>query len=424
MTMLLESPLASRTRDFIRFAPGDDGSDSDESLVDDPDLDDDDDASAASPTRGLGAAGAATVAGATDGGDAPPPMAPAPRASRLALLPILTFAVDTDTIPRILPRCLAALVAGDHPGFDAVEIIDCRFDYEFSGGHIDGAVNLLTMDELEQRFFGAGSAGSAGAVLYVFHCEFLVYRGPNMAGRLRLLDRAHNLAHYPALSYPDVVVLDGGYKEFQRLHPSRCGGYVAMSDGAHAETCAALMNRARSDAKLIKRAKLYHFNHPHHALVAAHARLRLYTAVGLAQDKVVKRVRLKRTLFSDGRRPPPTPLFGDLPLTLLMLLVALLALALVFDSLALLLLSDSVPMAFEFPPPSLLAKLLRARLLHTPKEALPMALPFLTLVEDLAALTHSFIDPINDLPVDFSVPMAHKRNLSALTLMLYLFVEE
>ena len=73
-----------------------------------------------------------------------PPLAPAPRESRLLLLSISTFAVDSDTIPRILPLCLAALVAGDHPGFDAVEIIDCRFDYEFRGGHIAGAVNVLT----------------------------------------------------------------------------------------------------------------------------------------------------------------------------------------------------------------------------------------------------------------------------------------
>lgn len=413
--MVLESPLASRTRDFIRFAPGDDGSDSDESLVDDPELDDDDDVPALKHRR-------PSAATAVVEENPHPPLAPAPRESRLLLLSISTFAVDSDTIPRILPLCLAALVAGDHPGFDAVEIIDCRFDYEFRGGHIAGAVNVLTMDALERRFFATGATAKAGVVLYVFHCEFLVYRGPNMAGKLRSLDRAHNIAHYPALSYPDVVVLDGGYKEFQRLHPGRCGGYVAMNDDAHAETCAVLMLRARNDAKLIKRAKLYHFTHPHHALVAAHARLRLYTAVGMAQDKVVKRVRLKRALFSDARRPPPTPLFGDLPLKLLTLLVLLLAL--VFDSLALLVISDAVPMAFEFPPPSLLAKLLRTRLLGTPKEALPMALPFLTLIEDSAALAPSFIDPINDLPVDFAVPMAHKRNLSALTLMLYSFVEE
>ncbi|KAA8907051.1 hypothetical protein DIURU_000735 [Diutina rugosa] len=81
-------------------------------------------------------------------------------------------------------------------------------------------------------------------------------------------------------------------------------------------------------------------------------------------------------------------------------------------------------MAFEFPPPSLSAKSSRARLSGTPKEASPMASPFLTSIEDSAASTPSFIDPINDSPVDFAVPMAHKRNSSALTSMLYSFVEE
>ena len=34
-----------------------------------------------------------------------------------------------------------------------VIIIDCRFDYEFQGGHIQGAMNMTTPNELYDMFF-------------------------------------------------------------------------------------------------------------------------------------------------------------------------------------------------------------------------------------------------------------------------------
>ncbi|XP_065411340.1 M-phase inducer phosphatase 3 isoform X3 [Chrysemys picta bellii] len=49
-------------------------------------------------------------------------------------------------------------------------------------------------------------------IVLVFHCEFSSERGPKMCRYLRAEDRAMN--EYPALHYPELYVLKGGYKEF------------------------------------------------------------------------------------------------------------------------------------------------------------------------------------------------------------------
>jgi len=32
-------------------------------------------------------------------------------------------------------------------------IVDCRYDYEYNGGHIKGAININTKDGIENIFF-------------------------------------------------------------------------------------------------------------------------------------------------------------------------------------------------------------------------------------------------------------------------------
>ncbi|XP_050818299.1 M-phase inducer phosphatase 3 isoform X2 [Gopherus flavomarginatus] len=49
-------------------------------------------------------------------------------------------------------------------------------------------------------------------IVLVFHCEFSSERGPKMCRYLRAEDRAMN--EYPALHYPELYILKGGYKEF------------------------------------------------------------------------------------------------------------------------------------------------------------------------------------------------------------------
>ena len=57
-------------------------------------------------------------------------------------------------------------------------IVDCRFEYEFSGGHIRGAVNINGKDALERRFLSQKLTTSAPVI--IFHCEFSSKRAPDM----------------------------------------------------------------------------------------------------------------------------------------------------------------------------------------------------------------------------------------------------
>lgn len=68
------------------------------------------------------------------------------------------------------------LMKGHFPEISEYQIVDCRYPYEFEGGHIQGATNIYTeegISELVQR------PASQPTVL-IFHCEFSSERGPKM----------------------------------------------------------------------------------------------------------------------------------------------------------------------------------------------------------------------------------------------------
>ncbi|NWR64297.1 MPIP1 phosphatase, partial [Bucorvus abyssinicus] len=99
-------------------------------------------------------------------------------------------------------------------------IIDCRYPYEYEGGHIKGAVNLHMEDDVEE-FLLKKPIKPAGnkRVIIVFHCEFSSERGPRMCRFVRERDRLGN--EYPNLHYPELYILKGGYKDFF----SRCRSF-------------------------------------------------------------------------------------------------------------------------------------------------------------------------------------------------------
>lgn len=69
-------------------------------------------------------------------------------------------------------------------------MIDCRFDYEYDGGHIPGAININTMPAVEDFLLGARvskpdpcmSGDGAKKTILVFHCEFSQKRAPTLYG--------------------------------------------------------------------------------------------------------------------------------------------------------------------------------------------------------------------------------------------------
>lgn len=67
-------------------------------------------------------------------------------------------------------------------------VVDCRFDYEYNGGHIPGAVNINTTAGVEEFFLGTQvklpRPSTSGHVnkktVIVFHCEFSIQRAPTL----------------------------------------------------------------------------------------------------------------------------------------------------------------------------------------------------------------------------------------------------
>ena len=134
-------------------------------------------------------------------------------------------------VPRITGKTLSDMLSGVYDDFfESLFIVDSRYKYEFDGGHIQGAVNINKPEELKSAFFDEIFPNS----IIVFHCEFSHNRGPDMAAIFRGFDRDLNKERYPDLFYPNVYILDGGYKKFYAEHSEWCeGGYVPMLAEEH-----------------------------------------------------------------------------------------------------------------------------------------------------------------------------------------------
>jgi hypothetical protein len=132
---------------------------------------------------------------------------------------------------------MGALLTGkfDHL-YDTITVIDARYPFEFRGGHVRGAINIVHPGPLEEILFANPQGGSRTAL--VFHCEFSQCRGPQMYRHVRGLDRdLHGFAHFPNLHYPEMFLIKDGYRAFSQAFPDLCepSGYVPMTDLRFAE---------------------------------------------------------------------------------------------------------------------------------------------------------------------------------------------
>lgn len=118
-----------------------------------------------------------------------------------------------DAIRRISAKTMVDLLDGHFEEcFDELVIIDCRYPYEFAGGHIPGALNINTPDSIDRLLLENPVKGKHACL--IFHCEFSSQRAPRMALHVRNFDRLLNSDRYPFLHYPEIYILDGGYKNF------------------------------------------------------------------------------------------------------------------------------------------------------------------------------------------------------------------
>ncbi|XP_041320491.1 uncharacterized protein LOC121352021 isoform X5 [Pyrgilauda ruficollis] len=123
----------------------------------------------------------------------------------------------------ISPGTLEKVLSGHYSSFiESSIVVDCRYPYEYEGGHVKGAVNLPLQQDVEkfllERPLVPQDIGKR--VIIIFHCEFSVERGPRMCKFLREKDRSCH--EYPQLHYPELYVLKGGYREFFFQFPGHC----------------------------------------------------------------------------------------------------------------------------------------------------------------------------------------------------------
>uniref|UniRef100_A0A2K6V2R1 M-phase inducer phosphatase n=1 Tax=Saimiri boliviensis boliviensis TaxID=39432 RepID=A0A2K6V2R1_SAIBB len=123
----------------------------------------------------------------------------------------------------ISPETMVALLMGKFSNIvEKFVIVDCRYPYEYEGGHIKTAVNLPLERDAESFLLQSPITPCSldKRVILIFHCEFSSERGPRMCRFIRERDRSVN--DYPSLHYPEMYILKGGYKEFFPQHPNFC----------------------------------------------------------------------------------------------------------------------------------------------------------------------------------------------------------
>lgn len=130
-----------------------------------------------------------------------------------------------DSIRRITPMVLRFLLTNKLRV--PYKLVDCRYSYEYDGGHIASAINLSTEEQVK------GFYAEQDTVALIFHCEFSSVRAPFLSRVLRNFDRTQNV--YPGLRFPEIYILEGGYKLFFNEFPELCTpqGYVRMNSKLH-----------------------------------------------------------------------------------------------------------------------------------------------------------------------------------------------
>jgi len=117
-------------------------------------------------------------------------------------------------------------------------LIDCRYPYEYEGGHIKHAINLHDRRKIESIFYpdDEKSFTEINEKIPIFYCEFSQKRGPRMAMQLRKCDRGQSTERWPHVDYQEIYILDKGYKEFFCQFKDCCvpSDYVPMTHPGYA----------------------------------------------------------------------------------------------------------------------------------------------------------------------------------------------
>lgn len=88
------------------------------------------------------------------------------------------FVSDEESLPRITKDTMIKVLDGKYDQcYNNSIVVDCRFEYEYKGGHIEGAVNVNNKEELANQLF---ETCPKEKTLLIFHCEYSAHRAPIM----------------------------------------------------------------------------------------------------------------------------------------------------------------------------------------------------------------------------------------------------
>ncbi|KAL6714602.1 m-phase inducer phosphatase [Lecanora helva] len=209
------------------------------------------------------------------------------------------FNSGDECLPRITKETMVEILDGKYgESYDRSVIIDCRFEYEYEGGHIEGAINVNDKERLAKQLF---ESVTSEKTLLIFHCEYSAHRAPIMAKFLRHKDRACNSHQYPKLTYPEVYILDGGYSSFFIDHKLRCfpQNYVEMADKEHENACERGLGRIKQQRSKLCRAQTFAFgSHDQEAEDSPTAPARHFTPMMSGMDIAADQGSLSRRLQS------------------------------------------------------------------------------------------------------------------------------
>ncbi|CAF4607663.1 unnamed protein product [Rotaria sp. Silwood1] len=157
----------------------------------------------------------------------------------------------------LLPRCMSRkhadlacisaetmidLLRGEYSSeIEQIHVIDCRYPYEYDGGHISIAKNFFTRPQIHQEYFRSPIKlkDPTKRIVFIFHCEFSSERAPSLLRYMRSEDRNIHANNYPALHYPELYLLEGGYKALFEHSTEFCkpNFYRTMLDEKFQEQC-------------------------------------------------------------------------------------------------------------------------------------------------------------------------------------------
>ena len=88
------------------------------------------------------------------------------------------FTSDEESLPRVTKDTMIDVLDGKYGQcYDRCVVIDCRFEYEYEGGHIEGAININDKDQLANQL---SKSPLPDKTLLIFHCEYSAHRAPIM----------------------------------------------------------------------------------------------------------------------------------------------------------------------------------------------------------------------------------------------------